>query len=299
VIHCAAFALSNLSRDKETTNVLMEFDVLSHLIKHLVYDAKATDILTEVCWLLTYLTACGTHEKKVVEAGVLVKLIAFVLEITEKDFDNVQVLTPLLRCLGNIICSGPELTGVEACQNKELFQALNKLVQSDHQHVRKECMWVLSNVSTLDVACKELMDSQLLESISGLLRATFDLKKEAAYTLCNVAAHGAGYCQSLLDMDSVLPGMISVLKTTDPETLHYAMSFCELIMQNTLHGVKKFEELGILDGLEGLEYNNDDSLRAHADSILDTYFYKEDSLATPVPNSETGEVNEAAGVVDG
>jgi len=297
VVHCAAFALSNLARDKEMTNVLMEFDVLPHLVSHLVYtDAKSADILAEICWLLTYISACGTHEKQVVDAGVLGKLITLVLEITDKDFDNVQVLTPLLRCLGNIICSGPELTGVEACQNKNLFQALDKLVHSEHQHVRKECVWVLSNVSTVDVACKEFMDSQLLESISSLLRATFDLKKEAAYTLCNIAAQGAEYCERLLELGSVLPSMISLLKTTDHETVHYALSFCELIMQHTAQGVKTFKELGGLDGMEGLEYNNDEVLRGHADNILDTYFYKEDSLTT-LPNSETGEKDEVAAVV--
>jgi len=38
-----------------------------------------------------------------------------------------------------------------------------------------------------------------------------------------------------------------------------------------------FEDNGGLNGLETLEYNDNDLLRAEADSILDTYFYKEEN----------------------
>ena len=37
-----------------------------------------------------------------------------------------------------------------------------------------------------------------------------------------------------------------------------------------------FKEHGGLEGLEGLEYNQNESLRAQADNILEVYFYKED-----------------------
>jgi hypothetical protein len=192
----------------------------------------------------------------------------------------------LLRCFGNIICSGLQVSGAEACQRKELFPALDKLLQSDHQHVRKECLWVLSNISALDVACQEFVDSGLLASIAGLLSATFDLKKEAAYTLCNIAAHGANFCQKLVDEGAALPAMIALLKSSDLDTVHYALSFCEMIMQNTTEGVQMFQDGGGLESLEGLEYNNNESLRVHADNILDVYFYKEDNAKGDAAENE-------------
>jgi HEAT-like repeat len=57
------------------------------------------------------------------------------------------VLTPALRCLGNVICSGLDETASIAGHRPELFAALSKLLSSDHQAVRKECVWVLSNVT--------------------------------------------------------------------------------------------------------------------------------------------------------
>jgi len=58
-----------------------------------------------------------------------------------------QVLTPMLRCLGNVICSGLDETAAAACEKKALFPALGRLLASEHQHIRKECLWVLSNVT--------------------------------------------------------------------------------------------------------------------------------------------------------
>ena len=38
-------------------SMLTEAGILPHLASHVAYDAKKLDILTEVCWVLTYLTA--------------------------------------------------------------------------------------------------------------------------------------------------------------------------------------------------------------------------------------------------
>ena len=68
---------------------------------------------------------------------------------------DVQVLTPLLRCLGNICC-GLKDVSARACKNKDLMPALGTVLQSEHRHIKKECLWVLSNVTgknTARVAC--------------------------------------------------------------------------------------------------------------------------------------------------
>ena len=61
----------------------------------------------------------------------------------------------MLRCLGNIICSGLDETAVAACEKKALFPALGQLLSSEHQHIRKECLWVLSNITgTVSGSCQ-------------------------------------------------------------------------------------------------------------------------------------------------
>lgn len=275
VVRCAAFALSNLARDKETTGLLTDAGIVPHLSSLLVFDDDKREILSEVLWVLTYLTACGVHEKKILEAGVLEKIIDLVINMSDKDIDDVQVWTPLLRCFGNIICSGLEETGSEMCTRRELFPILNKLLQSEQQHVRKECIWLLSNITALPNACKELIDTDLLSSIVNLLSSTYDVKKEAAYTLCNVAANVVELCGCLLEKGA-LTAIIPLLKSSDVDTIHYALTLTELMLQNCTEAVQVFESAGGLEGLEGLEYNSNDMLREQADSILDVFFYKED-----------------------
>jgi hypothetical protein len=130
-----------------------------------------------------------------------------------------------------------------------------------------------------------------------LLSATFDVKKEAAYTMCNIAAHGDEFCTKLLE-HGVLKAMVPLFKSTDIDTIHYALSFTEMILHSTTDGVKVFEESGGLLGLETLEYNNNELLRNQADNILDTYFYKEQPDSAENADGDDADAK-ADGLVDG
>lgn len=279
VVHCAAYALSNLARDKETTNLLTEAGILPVIATHIEHDNEKLDVLTEICWLLTYLTACGTHEKEVLEAGILEKIVDLVIVLAEKDKENVETLTPALRSLGNIICSGLDETASIACYRTQMFTALNTLLCSDHQAIRKECVWVLSNITAITEACNEVIASGLLTSLLKLLSTTFDIKKEVAYTLCNIAAHGEEFCVRLMHSDA-LKAIVPLFKSSDVDTQHYALSFTEMMLHSTTDSAKVFEEMGGFAGLETLEYNDNVMLRSQADNILDTYFYKEQTDST-------------------
>ena len=63
-------------------------------------------------------------------------------------FVSFQVVTPLLRCLGNI-ASGDDKYCLLALNDERLLTALSKFLQSEHRHVKKESLWALSNMSGL------------------------------------------------------------------------------------------------------------------------------------------------------
>ena len=63
-----------------------------------------------------------------------------------KHHVNQQVVTPMLRTLGNI-CSGPDDYSLMACENPRLMPALLKLLESPLSHVIKETVWVISNMT--------------------------------------------------------------------------------------------------------------------------------------------------------
>lgn len=62
---------------------------------------------------------------------------------------------------------------------------------------------------------------------------------QAAYTLCNIAAHGDDFCRSLLD-HGALKAIISLFKSTDVDTQHYALSFTEILLHS------KTDEVSVL-----------------------------------------------------
>jgi len=56
-------------------------------------------------------------------------------------------MTPAMRCLGNIVCGASDDQLEFLSQNKSLFQVFSTLLDSQHLHLRKETLWVLSNIT--------------------------------------------------------------------------------------------------------------------------------------------------------
>jgi len=50
--------------------------------------------------------------------------------------------------------------------------------------------------------------------------------------MCNIAAHGDSFCATLLDQGA-LKEMIPLFRSTDTDTVHYAMSFCEMLLHSS------------------------------------------------------------------
>jgi len=62
-------------------------------------------------------------------------------------FDFHQLMTPVMRCLGNIVCGASDDQLEFLTENKHLFQVISTLLDSQHLHLRKETLWVLSNIT--------------------------------------------------------------------------------------------------------------------------------------------------------
>lgn len=52
------------------------------------------------------------------------------------------------------------------------------------------------------------------------------------YFLCNVAHHGAQFCEELVILGAVQK-VIPLLKSHDAELVHLALAFCEMILRLT------------------------------------------------------------------
>jgi len=50
--------------------------------------------------------------------------------------------------------------------------------------------------------------------------------------MCNIVAHGDRFCTTLLD-EGALKVMIPLFRSTDTDTVHYALSFCEMLLHSS------------------------------------------------------------------
>lgn len=277
VVQSAAFALSNLAKDEEAQKQIVSAGVIPVIAALLEFSANRLDLISEISWVLTYLSVSGHYTEDLLSHGILSKIKSVIIEITRMDNTCIKVLTPLLRCLGNIVCKISN--GEEIYKDKTLLQAIKVLFQSNHLHLQKESLWVVSNIAVFDSACDVLVALEMVPPIISMLSSIFDIRKEALYALCNIAAHGQRYCCEML-RNNALSSVVPLLKLKDIEICQSALSLIEMMLNSNREQVlKEFEECGGMECLEVLEYSNNDELRTRTNELLEKYFYNEDYAA--------------------
>jgi hypothetical protein len=277
VVQSSAFALSNFSRDKTTQCELVACGVFARLAPHLVHTSPSQlPLIAEVTWVLTYLAASGEHTDAILTAGLFDRLTMLVVSIADVGIDNFQVLTPVLRSLGNLACRINTDLVTQLCNNERLVSTLGRLLQSEHLHLRKETLWIISNITVFPLACRKVSKEEMLPSIIHLLSSTIEIRKEAAYCLCNIAAQGGDGCAALLQ-HGALTAIVPLLKVTEPDCAHMGLSLVEMLLCSQPEATEQFESSGGLDRLEALEYCNNVELCSQTNHILECFFYKDDS----------------------
>ncbi|XP_061163174.1 uncharacterized protein LOC133172329 isoform X1 [Saccostrea echinata] len=279
VVQSAAFALSNLAKESvEDCKEMVQASVIPNLLRHFSYSPENLDVLAEVSWVFTYLATSGLFLEEMSSNGVITKTVSLLVTLSDIMPHKAQVVTPLLRCLGNI-CSGPDQYTVEAKQNAELLPSLCKYMTSDLRHVRKETLWVLSNMTGDLGVCKEVAFGPILPHVLEQVPAAFDIKTEALYVLCNLACHGEDICTQLVN-SGMLQCVTPALKSHDVEVLNLALTMCEMTLKMIPKAKEIFEkECEGITKLEALEYHNNDAIRTSANHILDMYYGEERNAA--------------------
>lgn len=271
VVQSSAFALSNMARDSaEITREIVEAGIIEMIPPFLNNRKENRGTLAEIAWILTYLTTTGEHVPALIEKSILASVVELLIKLANEDPQDVLVVTPLLRCLGNI-CSGPDEYSLMAVDNPRLLHTLGMYLDSSINFIVKETLWVFSNIVGEPTIATSVAYGPLLEKITGKLTAGHDIKLEALYVLNNMACHGQDACDYLLE-HHVLQSVIPMLKSHDVELLNLSLGFCELILRMTEAGNNVFEKYEGVARLEGLEYHSNMTISTKAHELLDTYF---------------------------
>ena len=188
IVRNGVWCLSNLCRGKPPPFFKEEeiFGILGVL--GVLLESPDEEVLSDVCWSLSYLTDGGEEEiGRVVELceGLVKKLVGFL------GCGLWVVKTPALRTLGNI------LTGVKTAQvvldepNALVF--LKKTLSSDRRGLRKEACWAFSNIAAGSrPQIQLLIDNNIFPLVLEMYaNAGREIKREIGFIFSNSTCSGS------------------------------------------------------------------------------------------------------------
>ncbi|KAF3333632.1 importin subunit alpha-2 isoform X1 [Carex littledalei] len=283
----AAWALSNLIKgpDPKAANELIRIEaIIDTIIKHL--KTAYEELVIEVAWVVVYLSALSDKAISLLVRSDVVPVLVNLLVRSE----SLQLLIPVLRSLGNLVAADGYIThSVLIVGNDitdQLLSGLIKCLKSEHRVLKKEALWVLSNIAAGTLEHKTLiLSSEVVPLLIGLLStAPFETKKEVAYTLGNICVgHTKGSdnrCDIIvghlvpLVKGGCLPGFVNLVRSADLEAARVGLQFLELVMRGYPNGEgpKLVEREDGIDAMERFQFHENQEMRNMANTLVDKYF---------------------------
>eukprot|EP00511_Aplanochytrium_stocchinoi_P001499 CAMPEP_0204842746 /NCGR_PEP_ID=MMETSP1346-20131115/47571_1 /ASSEMBLY_ACC=CAM_ASM_000771 /TAXON_ID=215587 /ORGANISM="Aplanochytrium stocchinoi, Strain GSBS06" /LENGTH=522 /DNA_ID=CAMNT_0051981767 /DNA_START=52 /DNA_END=1617 /DNA_ORIENTATION=- len=285
-----AWTLSNLCRGKPPTDLSLIQPVLP-LFSHTLKSCEDIETLIDVAWACSYVSD-GTNER--IQALIELDLCTTLVQLCKKyRNENVKVISPVLRTLGNIVTGSDDQT--QAAVNAGLLREIVPLAEHSKQTIRKEACWTASNITagTKEQIGAFLAMPKLIETI--LKCASNDewpVKKEAAWVISNVCTGGAPeHIQCLVEREKAIPVIFDLIKTGDIKINSMLLTALNHILATDPNEYTILvDECGGLDVLEDLQEVEDEDIYNSAVGIIEKYFGSEEDDENVAPNvAETGD----------
>ncbi|RKP38009.1 armadillo-type protein [Dimargaris cristalligena] len=266
------FALSNLARcPSAAVRELFDADIGPKLMQHL--DSHASlDVLKEVFWVLVYITAGDiNYAQRLIEEQ---DVIAALVPQLAKFADQGSAALPLIRTLGNVSAISEATADRVLAFPEILKQLLHWVAESPARTVKKEGLWVLSN---LTAGTKTQVNKVLKQDTVAILTQimghdAFDIRREAAFSLLNIANHGSDYFNSL-NLKALVPAFLDFFKTNATEFVRMALHFFMLLVTENSQGVDMLKSIdGAIDLIESATLLDDEDIRHTTHLLMDRYY---------------------------
>ncbi|ORY95073.1 armadillo-type protein [Syncephalastrum racemosum] len=266
MVQSACFALANLSRGTEhQLHEFFEAGIGPRLLHHLEEDT--VDTITEVCWVLSYLTAASEMFRRDIMNH---NAAALLMRDLRNLSDEGAAVLPVLRTIGNL-CGGPDEYIQNFLDQPRFMHYLLALTRADHRK-RPEII-------------KTVVEEGAMECLSDSMEhnGAFDIRKGAATCLLNLAYHGEKYTDKM-PHQKLLPGFLELIRSEDADLMTLGLSYVDILLHRVQKGRELIEISDCMRVLGSVNPVPDTELYHYANKLVDE-FYQEtpamDAIADP------------------
>lgn len=290
-----AWALSNLARGVETpAKPFIDAGIIPVLTVGLHHGGAQVfneETVVEVAWLLSFLTAREEESLKLMLESHFVDLL-----LPYFATSNELLLTPLLRVFGNICCGSLDhhtdewqmpyvqrLLSADSVFLPKLRDFLEPSAAAQQAHLASESAWVLSNLAALDAqVVDQLVHAQFLPLLAQhFLEGTFEVKREVAFALTNIALTNAELLNQVLALN-VLKGFLRMLTAADVAVVGNSLRFVENVLRVAPRGDMLIESNDGIDALENVQFQSgEEHLSRWAAALVNEFFGENYGVNSP------------------
>mmetsp|Transcript_6234 Transcript_6234/g.18805 ORF Transcript_6234/g.18805 Transcript_6234/m.18805 type:complete len:1604 (+) Transcript_6234:403-5214(+) len=287
------------------------------VLANLLDENKDEQVLKESCLNLCQLFGEGIQNDRIqsiLEAAVVPKLV-HLLEPVEKrngvfEFRvPVSVQSAALQVIGNIACGDDRQTQVIIDCN--VLPCLRALLTCDERGIRKECCWIISNISESAHQVQDVIDAGILPYLLRLLESQdAACREDATWVLFNVTANQDEAQIDYLSREGCVRALCSLLGCT--KELDVNWKGCSTIAEVALRGLRNVLAVGRksarregkrlnvyaavvvnsfgVERIEALTHHRNVDIRAKARALLMSFFGAEsgeDELPQQLANTDS------------
>lgn len=281
LIRNATWTLSNLCRGKPQPNFESVKEFLPILSKLIMFDD--TEILTDTCWALSYISDDNGPENKKIQSCVDHGVIPHLVKCLKHRQTSVQ--TPALRAIGNIVTGDDSQTNAVLQANP--LPSLVGMMTHPKKTIRKEACWTISNITAghTDQISAVINQNCIPPLISLLKNDDFDIQKEAAWAISNATSGGDAKQMHYLVSQQAIPALCELFSCKDTKIVMVALDGIDNLLKvskkegeatDSVEWSMYVEECGGLDSLEELQNHSNEEVYKKAMGILKEYFDSEE-----------------------
>ncbi|XP_029918601.1 transmembrane and coiled-coil domain-containing protein 6 [Myripristis murdjan] len=283
VVEAAGFTLSQLLQAKDAAEKVIPMVLASGLPPHLL------SVLTpdpqfglapaiECAWCLHYLTCSNVDNRLLLAHGALARCSTLLVSLGDavakgdKEGGMELLVWPLLRCVGNLLSSGPMEDLSSQVGDVSLLAALCALLQAylhSQPALARECAWVLNNLTAdSSVFCSALLALSLVPGLIQLLPFSQGINTMVLRVLGNIAHKKKEHCVQLAQC-GLLPALCATLKMADQEMVTLSLEVLFLLVTSSPRVAEDFVRQSGLSLLEAIQYNSEGEVRLRATHLLE------------------------------